>query len=898
MLEYIYPNQDRNGFLDSHPFRKHPTDPSYPTIDRWSVVDEGTVTPDETNYIWGSGLKSKFQTTYGTIGFEFTRHNILPSSTSLNMLCSISGVPTASGEINFVQATYEVHNNNESEGFRYTGNYYNINTPYKIFVNSGISLLNIPMSGTPCQSLTGQEMQQLRVYYSGVLHTSSPSTDNFQLNFYAMDIFNSGYTGVANSGVPLFLKAQDLVTECIVPVSSYTRTDTGSPSFNTWLANPNLYDAAVRTPEQSNQGGNHSFTWNIDDGVHSPIDSDYIYYSGGSLNSYSPRLIFNKPTINADRMISSHICFRLVDQNRPTDVSGNYIQDYLYISNIQLKDEVTDNKIVQYNDFVITPHNGLGGQDFINVCSEPSGFNMNLWGNRAYLQFEQNRYWGPSTTPGSSSVLYSEIEICCSGLDPFMSGSVPLYTQGHIPDNSSIPLYVYGNDSFNSGIPLYAAGPFPNNSGIPLYTNGITTANSSIPLYVRCEPIIHCIVPTSSNVATGARAGQWKNELNQIASNSLFHTSINSGIHTPDDNSFIFASGLNNTGLDYSLVHSPLLYFNRPQHGFINQLGSHVCYRLKRDDYPNSGFYLSQGLVDENTGKEIVSWQDLYIIPGSSYSIYCTSPSSINFQNWTPGGRGYFQFSIEKDDLYNPSGIKFSEIEICTSGIGVAEYIPLFINGHQTSNSGIPLTVTGHTSSSSGIPLYISGPLGSNVSMPLFVKVQEPGTIGSGLPLNIWSSTNSGLFSTIPLFIGGSGDLQGSMPLFMKGPLFGESSAGMPLFLKMGNLNGTISADGGIPLYLQNSNIEASSYIPLYLAVQSGTPGAIPVNASMPLFMARDGEGYASSLPLYIKVADMATSGLAMYVDGVYTSNNGIPLVIPGTYDVKTSPLKLYVNGF
>lgn len=896
MLEYIYPNQD----VPPGPFyfRKFPGGGS---TNEYDAIEEGVLSPDDSDYIYDSGLKAHFQNIdFRSVAFYTTEPHILPSSVSINIRGSASGVPTASGDIFVVISDFLVSKPEELPNYRYKGVYNNLwnpTTSYKFSVNSGISNLYIPVSGIPSTSLDGSETRILEIHYSGYLHTPSPTTDLFQFNIYATDIFNSGLTGVQHSGIPLFLKAQDPFTECIVPISSYTRTDVGNPGLNTWLASPNLYDASVRTPEQSNQVDNHSFTWNIDDGVHSPIDSDYIYYSGGSLNSYSPRLIFNKPTINADRMISSHVCFRILDENKPTDVSGNYIQDYLYISNIQLKDEITDNKIVQYNDFVVTPHDNSAAQNFINVCSEPSGFNMNLWGNRAYLQFEQNRYWGPSTTPGSSSVLYSEIEICCSGLDPFMSGSVPLYTKGHIPDNSSIPLYVYGNDSANSGIPLYTAGPFPNNSGIPLYTNGITTANSSIPLYIRCEPIVQCIVPVSSSPNNTLRGGQWKNELNQISSNTFFYKSVNSGVHTPDDNSFMVASGINNNGIDYSLVRSPLLYFNRP-HGFVNQLGSHVCYRLKRDDYPNSGFYLSQGLVDVNTGNEIASWENIYVTPSSSYNTYCTSPSSINFQNWTPGGRAYFQFEITKESLFNPSGIKFSEIEICTSGIGVAEYIPLFINGHQTSNSGIPLTVTGHVSSSSGIPLYISGPLGSNSSMPLFVKVQEPGTIGSGLPLSIWSSTNSGLFSTIPLFIGGSGDIQGSMPLFMKGPPFGESSAGMPLFLKMGNLNGTISADGGIPLYLQNSNIEASSYIPLYLAVQSGTPGAIPVNASMPLFMARDGEGYASSLPLYIKVADMATSGLAMYVDGVYTSNSGIPLVIPGTYDVKTSPLKLYVNGF
>jgi len=365
--------------------------------------------------------------------------------------------------------------------------------------------------------------------------------------------------------------------------------------------------------------------------------------------------------------------------------------------------------------------------------------------------------------------------------------------------------------------------------------------------------------------------------------------------------------------------------------------------------------------LTNGNGTTIARWNNYgdpfneFIIHSGELTNYCMSGVPTSLSAFTATNNS-LTFSVSYASGLNPI-VDFSEIEICVTGLDPvhSSFIPLYINGvgaansgldlyvagHETSNSGIdlyisgpypdnsglslyvlghsidnsglPLYVAGHESSNSGIPLYIDGvftansgiplfikgPIPHDASMPLFVKQDPIPNIAKGMSLFTYSTTNSGLFNTFPLFVAGTGDLNTSMPLYLKGPDHSDISASMPLFLKtIGNLDGSLTVDSGIPLYLHNAWVSENSGIPLYISVQSGTEGAVPLNASMPLFIARDSEGYASMIPLYLKVADTTNSGLPLYTFGAYLENSGLSLVIPNVTDSETNSINLFTHGF
>lgn len=391
---------------------------------------------------------------------------------------------------------------------------------------------------------------------------------------------------------------------------------------------------------------------------------------------------------------------------------------------------------------------------------------------------------------------------------------------------------------------------------------------------------------------------------------------------------------------DLQDVTSPNLYFNRPT--LSNISGSTACFRVGNESgqtFPITLRNISWRDKDENN---IANFPDMTFTPSiSSYDNFCTGPaypslSSINDINFLR-----FQVSVPSGNSVND--VRFSEIEVCNTGLDPisSSYIPLYTYGVGTSNSGLDLYIQGHGISSSGvdlyiygmasyssgiplytsasesissgiplftngigfsnsgIPLYTQGPIPSDSYMPLFLKTDTiPSTFGS-VPLYTYSTSGSGLFNKIPMFIQGTGDLSSYMPLFLKGQESDSTSSNMPLFLKtIGNLDGSMTVESGLPLFLGNYWSPQSSGIPLYVQVQSGTLGAIPTSASMPLFIARDSEATANFLPLTIKVADTQNSGIPLYTFGAFLYNSGIPLVIPSTKDTTTNNIPLFSHGF
>lgn len=390
-------------------------------------------------------------------------------------------------------------------------------------------------------------------------------------------------------------------------------------------------------------------------------------------------------------------------------------------------------------------------------------------------------------------------------------------------------------------------------------------------------------------------------------------------------------------------IASPSFYFHAPTINNLNA-GATTCFRMESVAGTEIPVTLSNVKLKSPTDITLITFDDLTpTVPVSSFQNFCTR--SLN--NTTNSGfidRSYLTFTTAVPSGYNINDVLFSEIELCCSGLdpsssgniplyisgpgeanpsGIPLYIygnessnsgiSLFINGHSTNNSGVPLYVGGFLTSSSGIPLYTYGHLSTNSGlplyinghgqssgwMPLFLKAQTiPGASGS-VPLSIWSTTNSGLFKTLPLYVGGSGSASTSMPLYLLGQHHYDTSANMPLFLKtIGNLDGSLTVESGVPLFLGNYWTSQNSGIPLYIQVASGTDGAVPVSSWMPLYIARDTESTANNISMYLKVSDVGSGVIPMYIHGAFTINSGIPLVIPSVLVRNSSTITLYNHGF
>jgi len=274
------------------------------------------------------------------------------------------------------------------------------------------------------------------------------------------------------------------------------------------------------------------------------------------------------------------------------------------------------------------------------------------------------------------------------------------------------------------------------------------------------------------------------------------------------------------------------------------------------------------------------AYLDLYYLPQSSTPLYINGAiPSVN------------------------SGIDLYLAQNTSSGVA-----DLFIQGYDNSSGNIPLYLLGglHESgtaslyllasdvSNSGISLFLANNYGL-ASMNLFLQ-STLGTLDSGsMSLFLWSTTNSGLFTTIPLYLENSNTLDPRYAMNLVssgGGYLGNPSSTMNLYLRNDN-----SVNSGIPLYLSNEWVSSTGIIPLYINTPSGTDGAVPFSGTMNLYLSRQYDGVLYSMPLYIAGPVTSTSGISMYISGEESGVYGEAILYISGIDPEFSYVSMYTRG-
>lgn len=283
------------------------------------------------------------------------------------------------------------------------------------------------------------------------------------------------------------------------------------------------------------------------------------------------------------------------------------------------------------------------------------------------------------------------------------------------------------------------------------------------------------------------------------------------------------------------------------------------------------------------TGLGISKYMDLYEVAIGSQN----SGIDLYTEASIPDNSGMDLYTLAHD-------VANSSIPLYTiAGLGNSG-IDLFINGHALSNSGIDFYINGHTSINSGIDLYTVGANLDNAPMPMFAQATVYNQSGS-LPFSMWSTTNSGKFSTIPMYLGVS-DNSGSyttMPMYLETENTGSGTTYMPMFVMSDN-----QENKSLEIFLQNSYTSGHDSVNLFAQGLGGLDGGLPVNDSMPLFIARDSEGDSWGVPMYLQTNSGENQSLNLFISGGTWSNKAVNLVIPSTYGPDNSGITFQVNGY
>jgi hypothetical protein len=255
------------------------------------------------------------------------------------------------------------------------------------------------------------------------------------------------------------------------------------------------------------------------------------------------------------------------------------------------------------------------------------------------------------------------------------------------------------------------------------------------------------------------------------------------------------------------------------------------------------------------------------------------------YATWASGAN-YVPMSLTGENTATNNFPLFLHSQLPTSGLS------LYIVGHTPINSGLSLYTTAGTSVNSGISIYVSGQLLSTNTAPLFTKGPTPGYVSGQVPLNIFSTTNSGLFSQFNLVLMGADfDQRQALNLFVAGTPEATTS-NMNLFTKCDQtLNNLVN------LFIPGPSGISENFT-LFLKAPSGTLGAIPVSNNIPLYIARDSEGVMNRISLFVKTSEPVNSGINVFIEGAPTGvNNNATLYVSGTH-VPTNSFPCFVSGF
>lgn len=808
---------------------------------KYSNIDEGIYNVNLNDYLYKSGLVSEIN---GRHSIQFTTGalHVLPSSTFYNINVNASSSNILNTGNLWLERALLLDSNS---GIIAQYEYKSAGEPtYSWGLTSDFSTKNVILSGfTTDSSYFGSTSCDIRL--SGNFSATLPTVDNFKLSISAFEFLSSGVIGVDFSGIPLYISGPRAVADCLKVIDASGYPVNPDTPIQTWIH------------DQESYVENSTIWWkSVGSGVHTPNDQTYIKIL---IDSYE-----HPAGVSGTREATSWL----------TEVGGA-VTPYSTVS------------IYAINSGTTTPVDGSYWKRVWNFDVNHSGFSPEILFERP--------------TGYNFGRLKARIRAQMTGTDYVRLDNFKLY------DNTRSIISQF-SDSFTL------------DTSIQDYETGFINKNN-----LDFSPI--------NNYLT----------FDVFSSNGTFA----SGQARFMEVDLYF---------EPNSIASPSFYFHAPTINNLNA-GATTCFRMESIAGIEIPVTLSNVKLTSPTDITLITFDDLMpTVPVSSFQNFCTR--SLN--NTTNSGfidRSYLTFTTAVPSGYNINDVLFSEIELCCSGLdpsssdniplyisgpgeanpsGIPLYIygnessnsgislfvegygtdnsgiplytvghltgnsglPLYIYGHDTSSSGIPLYTAGHLSDNSGIPLYINGPIPTSSWMPLFLKAETIPNISNSTTLFTWSTTNSGLFSTIPLYVGGSGSASTSMPLYLLGQEHDDTSSNMPLFLKtIGNLDGSLTVESGVPLFLGNYWTSVNSGILLYIKTAEGTEGSVPVSSWMPLFIARDTESTANNISMYLKVSDVGSGVMPMIINGAYFINSGIPLVIPSVLTRSSGYIQLYSHG-
>ncbi len=280
-------------------------------------------------------------------------------------------------------------------------------------------------------------------------------------------------------------------------------------------------------------------------------------------------------------------------------------------------------------------------------------------------------------------------------------------------------------------------------------------------------------------------------------------------------------------------------------------------------------------------------------------SLFPTNPKAslsgtLMFEGFAAVNSGFFRFA-DFDVLVSGDSISTNNINLYMSG-GVYSNINLYEQGYAFASGNPNLYIPGPVLSSGIRTLYISGPTPSSGLMNLFLKGRTASSGNNTIALNLFSTTNSGLFKTLNLltgYVAGELDRRFSLPLHMSGPDAYNSGDGMNLFL----CNDTTSTEN-LDLYLANNFQAANSGINLLIVTPSGTEGSVPYSGNMSLYIARSANSIDNGMPLFVKTSGVGTSSANLYISGVAANTSGINLYTKGIGSANHEEFNLFSTGF
>ncbi len=515
-------------------------------------------------------------------------------------------------------------------------------------------------------------------------------------------------------------------------------------TVNGWVGKPN------QTP---------SLYTNIDEGVVTPNDADYIAGSGvadGNLRQY--RTVFDFTNLNiSPSLITLSIRYsggvyqdtgggtfnststaRLVDTGGPTMSTF-----YLPVSSSSFTNSVTN-----VTEFVSGIIDSLRSTVYLDIFDDI--FYVASGGFSPLQHFDPNK------------LLISSAELMFSGVYNSNNGC-PLYICGSAPTGNSLPLYTVAADTLASGLDLYLeAADF--NGAMDLFLKVIPPSG----LTNTCNLYLKTFLPQTGSGNTSCNLFV-KNHLQASGSMPLYLSVGNIGYPYSSMNLYIKSqeptevnSFINGPGVTTLVVRNNAGSGNSSTNLFISNFttasGNQLIYIKGQGTIPLSGnttlFICQKSDVTNFSGNT-----NLYTFAGDSFvntqmDIFISGKTNEDVNN-------SFNMFINSAVL-GGSGL-FNRANLYISADNLNTYVPLYLKNGSTSDSdtaSMNLFIGSASSSTNSTPLYIS-----NIGRPLESGINLY-TSGAGVNEGFYTSQAS-----MNLFIGHSTEgMYNNMNMYVKAP--------------------------------------------------------------------------------------------------------------------------------